>query len=139
MKQYQHLGPVLYSTSPGGCRQVLVTSLSVYTADHNHPSSAVTVSKPRHPLDPWSLYALVQSWKISPPPSLLPSPPPLPLPLPSAPTPLHPATFHTLPQPPPPPILTMQLSPLPCHLTAFRGPCTQRPIVCAGRRRQYTV
>lgn len=26
--------------------------------------------------------------------------------------------------------------PLPCHLAAFRRPCTQKPIVCAGRRQK---
>lgn len=43
--------------------------------------------------------------------------------------------FHTLPQPPTPRPHHAAI-PLPCHLTAFRRPCTQKPIVYAGRRQK---
>lgn len=77
------IGPVHTLFCP---RWVLtITTLPVHRAT-SAPSLTVTVPKPRHPLDPRSLSAPVQYWKISPPittllPSSLPSLP-LPLPLP---------------------------------------------------------
>lgn len=119
----------------------LPSPVCVYTEDHSHPSAAVTVPKPRHPLDPWSLCAPVQLWEVSPTiTTLRPSLPSLPLPLPSN-QPLlpHPSSFHTLPHPPTP-ILTMQLSHCPA-ISQHSAGRAHRGLLCVlgDGRRQYTV
>ena len=49
-----------------GLLSTLRSPVCVYTGGPSStPSAAVTVPKPGHPLDPWSLCAPVQSWKIS--------------------------------------------------------------------------
>lgn len=96
-----------------GADHLSMTGLCV--EDPSHPSAVVTVLKPGHPLDPWSLCAAIQVWEISArthtTTTQCPSLPSLPL-FPTsklAPLPLRPPNFHTLPHPPTP-ILTMQLS-----------------------------
>lgn len=59
----------------------------------------------------------------SPSPTLKPTPPPSSFQLPHPSSPTNPHPHHAA-------------IPLPCHLAAFHGPCTQRPIVCAGRRQK---
>lgn len=49
----------ILSATDGYCCSA-VTHLRVYTEDRSNPSAAVTVLKPRHPLDPWSLCAPIQ-------------------------------------------------------------------------------
>lgn len=69
---------------PRCVRTTLLWPDFVYTEDHSHPSAVVTVPKPRHPLDPWSLCAPVQLWEVSPPiTTLRPSLPSLLFPLPT--------------------------------------------------------
>lgn len=110
----------------------------VYTEDHSHPSTVVTVPKPRHPLDPWSLCAPVQLWEVSPPiTTLRPSLPSLPFPLPSN---QPPSSFILLTSTP---FLTHQPPSSPCsYPTALpsrsipQAVHTEAYCVCAGRRQK---
>lgn len=69
-----------------------------------------------HPPSVTAISSLSPTFKLTHPP-----PPSSWLPHPSSPTNPHP--HHAA-------------IPLPCHLAAFRRPCTQKPIVCAGRRQK---
>lgn len=121
--------PVL---SAGGC---WLPSGCVYT-DLGRLSAVVTAQKPGHPVDPWSLCAQLQEVSLMhyhPPsiaamsslsPSFTADPPP---------SSVQTSTPFLPHQPPHPHHAAI---PLPCHLTAFRRPCTQKPIVCAGRRQK---
>lgn len=69
----------MHQTHRPVCPQVGADHLSMTrlcVKDHSHPSAVVTVLKPGHPVDPWSLCAAIQFWEISththtpPPPSV---------------------------------------------------------------------
>ncbi|XP_054602073.1 protein CBFA2T2-like [Nothobranchius furzeri] len=85
---------------------------------------------PCRPLEP----LCTRTVERSAPPSL----PPLHLPLSPSTPPASSFLSSQLPHPssPPTPVLTMQLSHWPAISQHSSRPCTQRPIVCAGRRQK---
>lgn len=144
--------PPIPPTPPPPVYHLSVTRLRA--EDQSHPCSVVTLLEPGHPLDPWSLCAAHtvserERGNPSPPThhhlrssTYRPPSPHRPVSLvaiSSRPPKLTPPSppVHTLPRPPTP-ILTMQLSLCPAISQHSAGPCTQKPIVSAGRR-QHTV